>query len=157
LNDLAMSTGENKSLYLKKNHKFAQTFARYSTDRTKPNTRANPERTRDSLPGFALCSLLKILRSLWVSSESALGPLWVCYLGALYALMREADPAFILLLVTPPLVYSKNLHGSDFSHCWFCGKINKYKCNSTLSKLFTYKCTCTWNFDFVQWLLVWCI
>jgi hypothetical protein len=84
----------------------------YSSDRTQPNTRANPERTRGSLPGFALRSLLKILRSLWVCSAVALGPLWVSsrfatgllwvrYLGALYALMHEADPAFILQPVSP--------------------------------------------------------
>jgi hypothetical protein len=41
------------------------------------------------------------LRSLWVSSAFALGSLRVRYLGALYALMREADPAFILPPVSP--------------------------------------------------------
>jgi hypothetical protein len=44
----------------------------YSTDRTQPNTRANPERTRDSLPGFTLPSLLKMLRSLLVRYGFAL-------------------------------------------------------------------------------------
>jgi hypothetical protein len=73
----------------------------YSTDRTQPNTRVNPERTRGSLPGFALRSLLKILRSFWVRSGSALCSLWVRYLGALYTLMREADPTFILPPVSP--------------------------------------------------------
>jgi hypothetical protein len=84
----------------------------YSTDWTQPNTRANPERTRGLLPWFALRSLLKILRSLWVRSAFALGPLCVRsgfatgsllvrYLGVLYALMREADTAFILQPVSP--------------------------------------------------------
>jgi hypothetical protein len=45
-------------------------FYMYSTDRTQPNTLANPERTRGSLPGFALRSLLKTFLF-------ALGPLWV--------------------------------------------------------------------------------
>jgi hypothetical protein len=57
--------------------------------------------TQGSLLGFALRSLSKILRSLWVRSTFATGSLWVHYLCALYALMREADLTFILPPVSP--------------------------------------------------------
>jgi hypothetical protein len=54
-----------------------------------------PERTLGSLPGSALGSLLKLLRFFWVR-----------YLGALYELICEAEPAFILLSVSPaPFIF----------------------------------------------------
>jgi hypothetical protein len=84
----------------------------YSTGWTQHNTLTKPKRTPGSLSESGLGSLSEI----WVRSGLALGllwgrsgfaianpalALWVRYLGALYALMREADTALILPTLSP--------------------------------------------------------
>jgi hypothetical protein len=65
-------------------------FRKIHRDTVPTERNLTPERTQ-SEPGVrSLRSLLKNFRSLWVR-----------YLGALYALMREADPIFILPPVSP--------------------------------------------------------
>ena len=49
----------------------------YSTDRTQPNTKADPESRPEVRFGSASSPLFKNLRPLWVRSGSALSPLGV--------------------------------------------------------------------------------
>jgi hypothetical protein len=77
-----------------------------STNRTQPNTRANPERTRGSLPEFALRSLLKILHSLWIRSAFALGSLSGCALRT----HAWSGPRFYLAASKPRPLYIPNIY-----------------------------------------------
>ena len=84
----------------------------YSTDRTQPNTKADPKSRPEVRFGSATSPLFKNLRPLWVRSGSALRPLLVK--GPLCALMREADPALLLLPTSPtPCIFQTHCPASS--------------------------------------------
>jgi hypothetical protein len=97
----------HKNYSLKSLYSFEKVRKLYVT--TVPTERnLTPERTRGSLPGLRVRSGFAI---------------WVRFTHSCV----KRTPAFILLPASSaPCIFQKHLHGSDFSHCWFCCKINKY-------------------------------
>ena len=81
---------------------------------TGPNL--TPKRTPKADPRFALGPLRVRFSKVWVRSESARGPLCVLLFvrGTLCALMREADPALLLLPTSPaPCIFQTHCPASS--------------------------------------------
>ena len=103
----------------------------YSTDRTQPNTKADPESGCRVRFGSASSPLFKNLRPLWVRQGFALSPLWVrqgfalrpLLGGPLCALMREADPALLL----PPTSSASCIFQIPCPASSFCSSDRKHK------------------------------